>query len=130
MRLSPRCAELLLARGATVPGGEVATLTAKRSGHELGYKEPSLAYYLGGRLRVLDAALLDEPSDCWPYWLVMTEEIWDDSPIAARSRLDRVATLRGVNYNAGGGETSLIVARTKADIPTVDGREGQASSRR
>jgi 4-amino-4-deoxy-L-arabinose transferase-like glycosyltransferase len=114
MRLSPRSAQLLLAHGATAPGSDVGTLIAKRTGGgDSGYKEPSLAYYLGGKLQVLDADLLNQPSDRWPCWLVMTEEIWNESSVSAQSHLERVATFRGLNYGGSGRKTCIVIARTK-----------------
>jgi 4-amino-4-deoxy-L-arabinose transferase-like glycosyltransferase len=126
MRLSDRCANELRARGATAPGSSVATLIMKHEGgRELGYKEPSLTYCLDGHLRICDADLLSSPSSRWPAWLVITDAIWEQVPTAARPHLERVATLRGLNYGGGGKMIDLAIVK---NLGTVGSRRELAVS--
>ena len=120
LRLSPRCADLLIANGATAPGSEIATLIDKPpGGHEIGYKEPSLTYYLGGNLQVRNSTLLQQSSNHWPRWIILTDEIWRDCSADTQSHLQPVATISGLNYGGGGRTTHVIIAKTKPNTQTA-----------
>ncbi len=88
LRLSPRIAQDMLARGATVPGEEIM----------IDYKEPSLAFHQGGTLRERKDDFLNvTPVEQWPKWMVMTDTIWTALPPAKQAALETIGTYRGLN---------------------------------
>lgn len=104
LRIAPRTADLLRAKGATGPG-MVAMLD---------YKEPSLAFYQGGTIRensntIVTPKLLETS----PPWLVITREVWDKSPEASRATLDVVGTFRGLDVADGMRVVEVMVVRKK-----------------
>jgi hypothetical protein len=56
---------------------------------------------------------------------VITDAIWEQVPTAARPHLERVATLRGLNYGGGGKMIDLAIVK---NLGTVGSRRELAVS--
>jgi 4-amino-4-deoxy-L-arabinose transferase-like glycosyltransferase len=102
LRLSVRVADVLKRQGATGPGDAVM----------LDYKEPSLAFYQGGTIRMnpkmeLSHDLLDRG----PPWLVITDEVWRRTPQDVRQRVQVVAAYKGLSYADEGRTLWVMIVR-------------------
>ncbi len=64
------------------------------------YKEPSLAFYQGGTIREEsdNDYLTHTPPEAWKKWIVMSPQVWANTPKPLQERLERVATVHGLNY--------------------------------
>jgi 4-amino-4-deoxy-L-arabinose transferase-like glycosyltransferase len=102
LRLSVHVADVLKREGATDPGNAIM----------LDYKEPSLAFYQGGTIRMngkmeLSHDLLDRG----PPWLVITDEVWRRTPQDVRQRVQVVAAFKGLSYADEGRTLWVMVVR-------------------
>lgn len=81
----------------------------------LDYKEPSLAFYQGGTIREAkhSLALLDQHFDSAPPWMVMTNDIWNQTTPDVRARLDVVASFPALNYSDSLRRMEVMVVRKK-----------------
>jgi 4-amino-4-deoxy-L-arabinose transferase-like glycosyltransferase len=103
LRISPQIAGILAAHGAVDP-------------IMIDYKEDSLAFYTGGRIRKeSDNRFLErnQPFE-WPRWIVMSRRIWDATPQRLRDRLEIVGSARGVWYAKGGKLVDVFVVRKRS----------------
>jgi 4-amino-4-deoxy-L-arabinose transferase-like glycosyltransferase len=105
LRLSIRAADILKANGVTQPGQALM----------LDYKEPSLAFYQGGTIREAKHSLpVVQHINTAPPWMVMTREIWNESPPEAKARMEIIGQpLRGYNYSDSLRPTELLVVRKR-----------------
>ncbi|MGH7214366.1 MAG: hypothetical protein ACREIT_06350, partial [Tepidisphaeraceae bacterium] len=104
MRLSQRVADDLRRLGATAAGDVVM----------IDYKEPSLAFYLGGTIREAPEGYLSSlPPERWPMYVVLTAEVWRTTPSGVRERLDVLAAHRGLAYADGGRVVDVMVLRRR-----------------
>ena len=105
LRLSPRIAEVLRREGATEPG-EVKSF---------GYKEPSLVFHQGGTLRPdsEDLFLATHPTEQWPTWVVVRDDVWAKLGPAVTDRLEVIESFRGVAYADDPRVIEVIVARKR-----------------
>ena len=90
MRTSERVAEILVNQ-KVAPGDGVM----------IDYKEPSLAFYTGGRLieQSQNHFLELTPPAQWPTWIVMPQSLWNATPIAIREKLEIIGKpVRGIDY--------------------------------
>lgn len=104
LRLAPRAANVLIRAGATRPG----------DAYMVDYKEPSLAFYQGGSIREspkMSALVTHGLVDEWTPWMVITRDVWDHTPSAARRRLKIVATFKGLAISDGMRVEELMVVR-------------------
>jgi hypothetical protein len=79
------------------------------------YKETSLAFYQGGTIRPQrdNQYLINTPPQQWPPWIVLTDDVWEQTPARLQDRLDVVTTVSGVNYADGGRIVDVIVLRRR-----------------
>ena len=105
LRISPRVAQVLVENGATKPGDVIM----------IDYKEPSLAFYQGGTIRPQrDNAYLNlTPPEQWPRWIVLTADIWKNTPAEVRAGLEVIATVHGWAYADGGRVVDVMVLRKR-----------------
>jgi 4-amino-4-deoxy-L-arabinose transferase-like glycosyltransferase len=104
LRLSPRIAHDMIARGATIPGEEIM----------IDYKEPSLAFHQGGTLREQKDDFLRVTSIAqWPRWIVMTDEIWSALPPQKQAALNTIAMYRGMNLADKGRVVTVRLTERK-----------------
>lgn len=91
LRISQNVADTLIRHGATNPGDAIM----------IGYREMSLAFYQGGTIRPErdDTFLVKTPPEQWPRWIVLSEQVWSDTPEQIRNRLEVVTSVRGLNYS-------------------------------
>ena len=80
------------------------------------FKEPSLAFYAGGKIREADEGFwLTRPPDQWPAWLVTTRDVWLRQPAEFRDRWSVIDSLRGVAYADGGRDVVVMILRKRRD---------------
>jgi 4-amino-4-deoxy-L-arabinose transferase-like glycosyltransferase len=79
------------------------------------YKEDSLPFYQGGTIRPQrkNTYLEETPPADWATWYVVTREIWDQTPDAARQHLDVLKTFHGWAYAAKGRVVDVMVLKKK-----------------
>lgn len=105
LRISNNVAGILISEGATQIGDAIM----------IDYKEMSLAFYQGGTIRPQrDNKFLEKtPPEHWPRWIVLTTEIWRDTPEAIRQEFDVIGSAKGLNYAAGGRFVEVLVLRKR-----------------
>jgi 4-amino-4-deoxy-L-arabinose transferase-like glycosyltransferase len=79
------------------------------------YKEDSLPFYQGGTIRPQrkNSYLEETPPAEWASYYVVTREIWDKVPEAARERLEVLKTFRGWAYAAKGRVVDVMVLKKR-----------------
>ncbi len=79
------------------------------------YKEDSLPFYQGGTIRPQrkNDFLSSEPPENWPAFLVITGEIWEQTPQSAKAHLEVLKTIRGLAYAAQGRVVDVMVVKKK-----------------
>jgi 4-amino-4-deoxy-L-arabinose transferase-like glycosyltransferase len=79
------------------------------------YKEDSLPFYQGGTIRSQskNTFLAVTPPEKWPTYLVITREIWNQTPPEARAHLEILKSIRGWAYAAKGRIVEVLVVRKK-----------------
>jgi 4-amino-4-deoxy-L-arabinose transferase-like glycosyltransferase len=105
LHLSSEVGAFLRQTGATTPGDVVM----------IDYKEDSLPFYQGGTIRPQrkQTYLASEPPETWPTYLVITREIWEQTPPDRQAHLEVLKTFRGWAYADGGRVVDVMVARKK-----------------
>ncbi len=79
----------------------------------LDYKEPSLAFYQGGTIREETALVAtDKLLSSSPPWLVMTDQVYN-AKATDRTRLEVVASFKGLDLSAGLRVIEVLVVRKK-----------------
>jgi 4-amino-4-deoxy-L-arabinose transferase-like glycosyltransferase len=106
LRIAPRVADVLIRQGATRPGDAIM----------IDYKETSLAFYQGGTIRPQrDNQYLQHTSpDQWPRWIVLTADVWKQTPPSIQQRFDVIDTVHGWNYADGGRVVDVMVLRKRS----------------
>jgi 4-amino-4-deoxy-L-arabinose transferase-like glycosyltransferase len=101
LQVSKQLADVLVAVGATRPGDAIM----------IDYKETSLAFYQGGTIRPQSQNdwLMQNPSETWPKWIVMSDAIWKRMPQEVRDKLETIQTVHGVNYAGKDADRKHIV---------------------
>jgi 4-amino-4-deoxy-L-arabinose transferase-like glycosyltransferase len=79
------------------------------------YKEDSLPFYQGGTIRAQskNTFLAVTPPDRWPTYLVITREIWNQTPPQAQAHLEILKSIRGWAYAAKGRIVEVLIVRKK-----------------
>lgn len=105
LRISPRVADVLVAEGATRPGDAIM----------IDYKETSLAFYQGGTIRPQrdDRYLESTDPSLWPRWIVVTDDVWQTTPLAIRAQFDLVRRIPGWSYADGNRLVKVLVIRRR-----------------
>jgi 4-amino-4-deoxy-L-arabinose transferase-like glycosyltransferase len=105
LHLSEAAGAYLQSIGATTPGDI----------YMIDYKEDSLPFYQGGTIRPQgkNTFLAVEPPEKWPAYLVITREIWNNTPDSAKARLEVLQTFRGWAYAAKGRVVDVMVVKKK-----------------
>lgn len=127
LHLSKEIAQVINENGGSADkmpkAGDVASLVYPREkpGKEpgkmedatLGYREPTLPFYQGGSLRVFEVNdyLKVTPSEKWPKMMVLTGEIWEETPPELQEKLDILGKRHGLAYADGGRTYDLYVVR-------------------
>ncbi|MDB5321194.1 MAG: glucosyltransferase [Phycisphaerales bacterium] len=116
LHLSERLGAYLQSAGATTKGDV----------YMIDYKEDSLPFYQGGTIRPQpkNTFLAVEPPEKWPTFLVITREIWNNTPETAKARLQVLQTFRGWAYAAKGRVAEVMVVKKKA-MATSQPRSGE-----
>jgi len=80
----------------------------------VGFTEPSLVFYKGGRIRPRpDNFLLENSSNVWMGWIVLTQDVYDALPPERQSHLEQIASYHGFNYNIPMRPLTVIIARRR-----------------
>jgi 4-amino-4-deoxy-L-arabinose transferase-like glycosyltransferase len=81
------------------------------------YKEDSLPFYQGGSIRPQrkNTHLEETPPEDWATYYVVTREIWDKVPPAARDRLEVLKAFRGWAYAAKGRVVDVMVLKKRRE---------------
>ncbi len=80
----------------------------------IGFTEPSLIFYKGGRIRPLPENFLREyPPNFWMGWIVLTQDVYDALPPERQRRLEQIASYRGFDYNIPMRPVTVIIARKR-----------------
>jgi hypothetical protein len=89
--------------------------TEKGEVYMIDYKEDTLPFYQGGTIRPQpkNAYLAQVGAEEWPEFMVITREIWEAAPAAARERLEVLKTFRGWSYAAKGRVRDVMVVRKR-----------------
>ena len=104
LRLPLRIAQVLKDHDVVYPG-QVKMLD---------YKEPSLAFYQGGTIREAKHSLETiEHLDTAPPWMVVSRQIWDQTPAEVRGQLQQVAEFKGLNYSDSLRPADVLVVKKK-----------------
>jgi hypothetical protein len=105
LHLSEAVGAYLQSIGATTPGDV----------YMIDYKEDSLPFYQGGTIRPQgkNTFLAVEPPEKWPAFLVITREIWNNTPDSAKVHLEVLQTFRGWAYAAKGRVVDVMVVKKK-----------------
>jgi hypothetical protein len=92
--------------------------TTKGDVYMIDYKEDSLPFYQGGTIRPQpkNTFLSSEPAEKWPAFLVITREIWNNTPDSAKAKLQVLQTFKGWAYAAKGRVVEVLVVKK---IPTL-----------
>jgi 4-amino-4-deoxy-L-arabinose transferase-like glycosyltransferase len=79
------------------------------------YKEDSLPFYQGGTIRIQEqtAYLEKNPPEHWPTYMVLTKQIWDKTPEAAKAHLEILKSYKGWAYASRGRIVDVIVVKKK-----------------
>jgi 4-amino-4-deoxy-L-arabinose transferase-like glycosyltransferase len=87
LRISIHVADVLKREGAVHPGDVIM----------IDYKEPSLGFYQGGTIREESDSkrFLASPLSDWPKWVVMTREVWRNTPPEDKPYLRIVDSCKG-----------------------------------
>jgi 4-amino-4-deoxy-L-arabinose transferase-like glycosyltransferase len=115
LHLSERLGAYLQSVGATTRGDV----------YMIDYKEDSFPFYQGGTIRPQpkNTFLAVEPPEKWPTFLVITREIWNNTPETAKARLQVLRTYRGWAYAAKGRVAEVMVVKKKG-MATPQPRSG------
>jgi hypothetical protein len=105
LHLSEEVGAYLQSIGAITPGDV----------YMIDYKEDSLPFYQGGTIRPQgkNTFLAVEPPEKWPAYLVITREIWNNTPDSAKARLEVLQTFRGWAYAAKGRVVDVMIVKRK-----------------
>jgi 4-amino-4-deoxy-L-arabinose transferase-like glycosyltransferase len=109
--------------GAIFPGLQVVRLSERLVGHlsalgacganvrvaDVGYGEPSLAFYQGGDVRQYDHLWQLGPPAAWPRWIVIRDREWDEVRPDIQARLQIVAQEWGIDYSNGGKSMTVRI---------------------
>lgn len=105
IRISDQVAKVLLDQGATHPGDAIM----------IDYKEMSLAFYQGGTIRPQrnNQFLQITPPADWPKWIVLTGDIWKNTPDEIKQQLEIVGNVHGLSYADGMRNVDVMVLRKR-----------------
>jgi hypothetical protein len=105
LRISPRVAQVLKREGATHLGDAIM----------IDYKETSLPFSQGGTIRPQrdNEFLQHTPTSEWPRWIVLTSDVWKQTPSQIKDRFNVIDTIHGWNYADGGRVVDVLVLRKK-----------------
>jgi 4-amino-4-deoxy-L-arabinose transferase-like glycosyltransferase len=90
--------------------------TTRGDVYMIDYKEDSLPFYQGGSIRPQpkNTFLAERPVEEWPTYLVITKEIWNNTPESAKAHLEVLQSFRGWAYAAKGRVVDVMVLKKKA----------------
>jgi 4-amino-4-deoxy-L-arabinose transferase-like glycosyltransferase len=107
VRLSERLVDHLRAVGAC--GGDIRVA-------DVGYEEPSLAFYQGGGVRNYDHFAQLGPPAAWPRWIVIREKEWKEVPHDIQAQFQFIAQEWGIDYSQGGQTPTVLVLKNLSPV--------------
>jgi 4-amino-4-deoxy-L-arabinose transferase-like glycosyltransferase len=109
LRLSQQIAQILEQNGGD------AKSTRAGDVQMIAYKEPSLAFYQGGTIREQSKNdfLQTHPPALWPKFIVVREDVWQQTPPNAKQQLQVIGEARGLDLPDRGRTWTVMVARKK-----------------
>ncbi|HMB94495.1 MAG TPA: phospholipid carrier-dependent glycosyltransferase, partial [Tepidisphaeraceae bacterium] len=105
LRVSQRVADILIHQGATHEHDAIM----------IDYKEPSLAFYQGGTIREQrnNDYIHTTPPSGWPRWIVLTSEVWNQTPPPIKDQLQIIGDVKGLDYADGWRKIDVLVLRKR-----------------
>lgn len=118
LQLSYQVAKIVNANGGGADKmgvGEIVSLVYPTPEDTIGYQEPSLPFYQGGTLRLIEVNdyLEITPEESWPKMMVLTSDIWEVVSPEKQAQLEVLGKVRGLAYADGGKVYDVMVVKKK-----------------